>query len=108
MGVDVVLKRVGRAGTSPKKRRLTQLDVVLDEADVFAGVCAGSGLPMLSRVDPYGDLVLTGEEMPQFIAEVEVEWGRAAEPQRGVLAEVRRLAEWCAAEPSTELHLEGD
>ena len=64
---------------------------------------------MLSRVDPYGDLILTAVEMLQFIAEVNEELGIAStDPEREVLAGVRRLAERCAAEMSTELDLEGD
>jgi hypothetical protein len=109
MGVDVVLKQVSQPGTSPKRRRLTQVDVVPDGDDVFALICARSKLPMLSRVDPYGDLILTAAEMPQFIAEVTEELGLAGAPSElEFLASARRLAEQCASEPSTELHLEGD
>jgi hypothetical protein len=109
MGVDVVLKQVSQPGTSSRRRQLTQVDVAPDGDDVFAGICARSKLPMLSRVDPYGDLILTTAEMPQFIAEVNEELGIASTaPERELLAGVRRLAERCAAETSTELHLEGD
>ena len=109
MGVDVVLKEVSQPGTSSKRRRLTQLDVVPDGDDVFARICARSKLPMLSRVDPYGDVVLTAAEMPQFIAEVNEELGIAGTlPELEFLASARRLAERCAAGASTELHLEGD
>ena len=80
MGVDVVLKQVSQPGTSPKRRRLTQVDVVPDGDDVFARICARSKLPMLSRVDPYGDVILTAAEMPQFIAEVNEELGIAGTP----------------------------
>jgi hypothetical protein len=83
MGVDVLLKQVSQTGTSSKRRRLTQLDVVPDGDDVFARVCAHSKLPLLSRVDPYGDLLLTVLEMPQFIAEVNEELGIAStDPER--------------------------
>ncbi|WP_405063900.1 hypothetical protein OG474_20265 [Kribbella sp. NBC_01505] len=105
MGVDVLLLRVDRAGTSPKRRRLVQLAVLGDPDDVFAGLCARSDLPMLGRVDPYGDLVLTTSEMPQFLAELAAEHAR--EPQE-LLTGIRQLAERCAAEPGTELHLVGD
>jgi hypothetical protein len=109
MGVDVVLKRVSQPGTSSKRRRLTQVDLVPDGDDVFARICARSKLPMLSRVDPYGDLILTATEMPQFIAEVDDELGIAGtDLERELLGCVRRLAERCGAETSTELHLEGD
>ncbi len=109
MGVDVVLKRVDQPGTSPRRRRLVELDAVVDADEVFAGICTRSGLPMLSRVDPYGDLVLTAAEIPQLVEELDTEAGRAGEDaEREVLAAVRRLAERCAAEAGTELYLEGD
>jgi hypothetical protein len=108
MGVDVVLKQVSQPGTSPKRRRLTQVDAVLDGSDLFARICDRSTLPMLSRVDPYGDLVLTAAELPQFIAEVDAERSRATGSERELLTDIRRLAERCASEASMELHLEGD
>jgi hypothetical protein len=109
MGVDVVLKQVSQPGTSSRRRWLTQVDVVPDRDDVFGRICARSKLPMLRRVDPYGDLILTAVEMQQFIAEVNEELGIAStDPEREVLAGVRCLAERCAAEMSTELYLEGD
>jgi hypothetical protein len=48
MGVDVVLKQVSQPGTSPKRRRLTQVDVVLDGSDLFARICESSDLPLLN------------------------------------------------------------
>jgi hypothetical protein len=109
MGVDVVLNEVSQPGTSSRRRRLTQLDVVPDPDEVFVRVCVRSSLPMLRRVDPYGDLVLTAVEMPQLVAELEQELaGSTTISEREVMSAVRRLAERCAAQPSTELHLEGD
>jgi hypothetical protein len=46
--------------------------------------------------------------MPQFITELTVERSLAGAEERDVLADVGRLAERCADDPSTELHLEGD
>jgi len=109
MGVDVVLMQVNQPGTSPKRRRLTMVDVVLDSSDLFATVCERSKLPMLSRVDPYRTLILTPAEMPQLVAEVDAELGLAtAKTERELLTDIRRLADRCAAEASTELHLAGD
>jgi hypothetical protein len=109
MGVDVVLKQVSQPGTSPKRRRLTQVDVVLDGSDLFARICESSDLPLLNRVDPYGTLILTGAEMPQFIAEVDTVRGLVdGESEREILTDIRRLAERRASEASMELHLEGD
>ena len=109
MGVDVVLKQVSQPGTSSKRRRLTQLDVVADADDVFARICERSKLPMLGRVDPYGDLILTALEMPQFLDEVETERRLATgDQERSLLAAVHHLGERCSTQTRTELHLEGD
>ncbi|MFI7280846.1 hypothetical protein ACIBOV_11320 [Micromonospora chersina] len=109
MGVDVVLKQVNKAGTSPKGRRLSEVDFVLDEADLFARLCENSDLPMLSRVDPYSDLILTAEDMPQFVAEIEATMKLVENSaERRLLSEIRRVAERCAVQASLELHLEGD
>jgi hypothetical protein len=108
MGVDVVLNQVSQPGSSPKRRRLTQLDVVPDGDDLFARLCERSRLPMLSRVDPYSDLVLTAAEMPQLLAELDSELGQAPPVERELLLAVRALAQRCAAETGLELHLQGD
>jgi hypothetical protein len=109
MGVDLVLMRVSQAGTSSRRRRLSQLDVVADPDEVFVRICVRSSLPMLRRVDPYGDLVLTAVEMPQLVAELDQELaGTITIAERDMLSAVRRLAGRCATDPSTELHLTGD
>lgn len=109
MGVDVVLKLVHQPGSSPRRRSLVGVDAVLDGADVFAGLCVRSGLPMLNRVDPYGTLILTAQDMPQFLSELDAVRGvTGAGSGREVLDAVRRLAERCAAGASMEVHLEGD
>ncbi|MDX6262804.1 MAG: hypothetical protein QOH84_4492 [Kribbellaceae bacterium] len=108
MGVDVVLNQVSQPGTSPKRRRLTQLDVVPDSDDLFARLCERSTLPMLSRVDPYADLELTAAEMPQFLAELDTELGQASPAERELLVAVRALAARCAAGTGLEIHLQGD
>lgn len=109
MGVDVVLKRVSQPGTSPRRRSLTQAEVILDSSDLFARICAQSNLPMLSRVQPYGTLILTTDEMPQFIAEIDsTQLTVDDERQHALLAGIRELAERCAREESMEIHLEGD
>ncbi|GAA1554933.1 hypothetical protein GCM10009804_09770 [Kribbella hippodromi] len=109
MGVDVVLKQVSRPGTSSRRRRLAQLDIVPDTDDVLARICERSKLPMLRRVDPYDDLILTAAEMPQFLDEVETERKLTTDDQeRALLAAVHHLGEHCSTQPCTELHLESD
>ncbi|MFI2435550.1 hypothetical protein [Streptomyces sp. NPDC018693] len=109
MGVDVVLQRVERRGTSPRRRRLTQVEVVPDGSGLFARICGSVGTPLLNRVDPYGDLVLTTAEMPQFLSEIDAARAVArTDTERRLLADIRALAERCAQDTSTELHLQGD
>ncbi|MEN3535848.1 hypothetical protein AAH991_12095 [Microbispora sp. ZYX-F-249] len=71
MGVDVVLMRVEQRGTSPKRRTLAPVAVAPDPEEVFVRLVArvrGRGThPMLERVDPYGSLILSPAEMPQFL-----------------------------------------
>ncbi|OKH99236.1 hypothetical protein A6A06_27180 [Streptomyces sp. CB02923] len=99
----MVLMQVDRPGSSPKRRRLNQVAVAVDASEEFAGLCAGENVPMLSRADPYGTLILTSAEMEQFISEVESRQGRSE-----LLGEILRLARTCMADPSMELHLQGD
>jgi hypothetical protein len=54
---------------SPKRRRLSPLAMVIDDGDVLARTLTQGGTPLLSRVDPYRDLILCPAEMQQFIGE---------------------------------------
>ncbi|WP_061295421.1 hypothetical protein [Herbidospora cretacea] len=109
MGVDVTIMRVTRPGSSPRRRRLDPVDAFLDVRDVFADVCRESRLPMVRRADPYGSLILTSAEMPQFVAELTQTLARTEDASvRSVVTEILRLGELCAADADLELHLEGD
>lgn len=109
LGIDVVLVQVTQRGTSPRKRRLTRVESVQDGADLFAGLCVNSSLPMLNRMDPYRTQILTSADMPQFISEVEATRALVKGQQEGdVLEKIRELAERCAEAASLELHLQGD
>ena len=101
MGVDVVLMRVARQGTSPKRRRLLPLASVADEGDVIARTFSQSGKPMLSRVDPYGDLVLSPAEMDQFMAEAESLAAGANVTDADRIRRVLELARRCRDIPGT-------
>ncbi|WP_431903047.1 hypothetical protein [Nonomuraea sp. bgisy101] len=64
---------------------------------------------MLERVDPYGDLILTSEEIPQLLAELDYLTGLAETAgERDVLANMARLAAVCREDAALELHLVGD
>ena len=104
-----MLNAVDQPGTSSRRRRLTQLDVVRDTRDVLARICGRSKLPMLRRVDPYGDLILSSSEVPQFLEELKTELELATgDEERSLLTAVSKLAERCLTDPSTELQLQGD
>lgn len=108
MGIDVVLMEVSRPGTSPKRRQLRQVALVADADDVLAGALPASGKPMLSRVDPYGDLILTPAEMDQFIAEAESLLADADVTEAERINLALELARQCRDNPCYELHLQGD
>jgi len=108
MGVDVILMRVTRRGTSTKRRRLTQLAVVTDDGDVLAREFGQSGKPMLSRVNPYGNLILSPAEMEQYITEAGALIAGADEARADRIRRVLELARQCRDKPGTELHLQGD
>jgi hypothetical protein len=108
MGVDVVLMRVTRKGTSSKGRRLSQFAVVGDARDRAATIFRNSGKPMLARVDPYGDLILSSAEMEQFIAEAASLIAGANEADAAHLGQILELARRCRDDSGTELHFQGD
>ncbi|WP_455352745.1 hypothetical protein [Streptomyces sp. SYSU K217416] len=109
MGVDVVLMQVHQPGTSPKRRQRQQVDVVLDGADTFARLCEKSQKPMLGRVDPYGTLTLTVEDMPQFISELEsLRESVGVASHKSLLESICHLARRCLDDPTLEISLEGD
>ncbi|MCP9205962.1 hypothetical protein [Streptomyces cucumeris] len=109
MGVDVILVQVRQKGSSPKGRQLSILGVVSDNSDSFAKMCDSSGMPTLQRVDPYGSLILTAQQMDQFLTDVAAlrkkERNAAHGPQ---LERIESFARRCADDASLELHLEGD
>jgi hypothetical protein len=108
VGVDIILNRVEQKGTSPKNRQLVPLDVVVDQGNVFAEVCAAASSPMLRSVDPYRTRKLTVQDMDQFIAAIESVIGDAEEPQRKILSRILEVAQRCSTDDSLELWLEGD
>lgn len=102
MGVDVTLWRVEKTGSSPRRWRRHRVGMFLDGDESFARACAGSSQPMLTRVDTYGSLVLSSEEMEQFIAEL-----RTLDISDVVVVEILDLAQRCTASDH-ELRLDGD
>ncbi|MEU4385752.1 hypothetical protein [Promicromonospora sp. NPDC023805] len=101
--MDISLCRVEQQGTSPRRRKPTLLGSYADRGDEFANACAATSLPMMVRVKPYGSLVLLPADMEQFVAEL-----RQLRLDPSAKEEILALAEACAADRSTELHLDGD
>ncbi|WP_146178707.1 hypothetical protein [Nonomuraea fuscirosea] len=113
MGVDAVLMRVERRGTSPKRRRLTPMATALDHDDAFVRLVdqiRGRGTnPMLERIDPYRSLILTSVEMPQFLQELaRLRLLAMTTEDLRVVREFEDLARECATNPMLQLHLDGD
>ncbi|GII22846.1 hypothetical protein Pme01_24430 [Planosporangium mesophilum] len=90
------------------------VDEVVDWDDLFVGllnkVCNRGRTPLFDRIDPYGDLVLSGAEMTQLLAELPtVAAAAGSEAEKDFLAGLERLARQCAANPSDHrLHFVGD
>jgi len=82
--------------------------MVIDEGDVFARKFRESDKAMLSRADPYRDLILSPAEMDQFTEEVESLLAGADETEAHRIHQVMELVGRCRGDPSTELHLQGD
>jgi hypothetical protein len=114
MGVDVVLMKVSRAGTSPRRRRVMPVGASLtDSGDVLVRLVdrlRGRGkAPMLERIGPYGDMVLTPVEMPQLLEELARVRGLAVtDAEREVLTRLEQLATRCRDDDATEVHFQGD
>ena len=65
--------------------------------------------PLLSQVDPYGDLELARDLMPGLITEISALLSQAhTGPESRGLLRLRALAEACAATPDTTLVFRGD
>lgn len=102
MAIDTFLQKIpveGRGGEA------------LDSSDVLAGLwpAGDASFPLLQYVDPYGDAVFNGAQMPEVIRELEVLRSRAtSEEQKELLAEIIALAMRCRQQPETFLRFLGD
>ena len=87
--------------------------VVADKRDRFAaaierGQHQGT-TPMLDRIDLYGTLELSWDEMPQLLGELDQLLAVALDDgEREVLAAVRRLGESCGEDRLLALRFVGD
>ncbi|GIM91286.1 hypothetical protein [Paractinoplanes toevensis] len=113
MGLDVELCRIEQAGTSQRHRRTVELAMVGDTRFRFAEAVQraqhGGSTPMLDRIDLYGTLELSWDEMPQFLGELDHLLAIAEDDrEREVLEAVYGLGERCRDDRSLALRLIGD
>lgn len=113
MGIDVELRRHRQLGTSPR-RATSQLEATLASSDGVLNELleriSGSGrTPMLDRIDPFRDLNLTHDEMPQLLTELAILATTARTPaERGAVQDLIALAERCRDDRALRLHFWGD
>jgi hypothetical protein len=108
MGVDIALMAVIQAGSSPRRRSVRLIGAVADHSDVLAGAFGRAGSPLLRRIDPYKDLVLSSQDMDQLLVELSALLRGADEGETDLIRQVMDLAGRCKADPDTELHFQGD
>ncbi|MFC7532339.1 hypothetical protein [Actinoplanes sp. GCM10030250] len=113
MGLDGELFAFEQQDTGPRRRRTIELAVVGDTRFRFAEAVERAqhrgSTPMLDRIDLYGTLELSSDEMPQFLSELEQMPAAAVDDGEHQLIEaVRSLAERCRDDRGLALRLVGD
>jgi hypothetical protein len=108
VGVDVALVEVSGLGASPRRRKIRPLAAVPDSDDILACSFSEAKSPMLRRIDPYKDLILTSSEMVELIIELDLLLAFSTLEASGRIRQVMELASWCRDAPRTELHFQGD
>ncbi|MEH1100357.1 hypothetical protein [Micromonospora sp. CPCC 205561] len=111
MGVDVVLYRAVASGSGG--RRVVPAEVLPDPDEVLLGLVGrvrGTGrTPLLDRVDPVGELVVSAGQAPQLLAELRclAEVARST-PEMTHVRRLDRLARRCRQDREMEIRFEGD
>ena len=83
-------------------------------ADAYGGLnrclpIEDNSFPLLRYVDPYGNTVFNHLQMPQLLEEIDLLIGRCAdEESKGLLENVRELAEKCRKSNHLYLRFRGD
>jgi hypothetical protein len=108
MPLDILLVAVSQRGKSSRHRTWTTLGAACDDGGELVRRCVPSGRPMLAKIDPYGDLVLTSSEMEQLIDELRCADMAPHGAACRVVDEVLELAARCAADPTTAPWFAGD
>ena len=108
MGVDATLYRIHKNGTSARRWRLERLGDAMDVGDVVATLPETHPGRVTSRIKPYGSLVLYPTEMAEFVEDLERIKTSLAQNNHAVIDAFIALARRCAAEPESELRLDGE
>lgn len=108
MGVDATLYRIHKNGTSARRWRLERLGDAMDIGDVVATLPETHPGRVTSRIKPYGSLVLYPTEMAEFVEDLERIKASLEQSNHAVIDAFIALARRCAAEPESELRLDGD
>lgn len=113
MGVDAVLYRLVRAGPARRRPSYVASEVVADPQDVLLDllkrVRGGGRTPLLDRVDPLGELVVSPGSASQLLAELRCLAEVARAPAE--VEHIRRLAllaRRCLNTRDVEIRFEGD
>jgi hypothetical protein len=104
MAVDIELRRLTQAGTSPKRRQHAVVDRLLATSLESALAKSCARLPMLDRLDPVRDLELVAGDMPQLLREL-AELGAV---NRDELAKLTAMAQLCRDSDDLVLFFAGD
>ncbi|MEV4703429.1 hypothetical protein [Actinoplanes sp. NPDC049316] len=112
MGLDVELLRIEQTGTCPRRRQSVEVAVVADTGFRFAGAVERAqhmgSTPMLDRIDLYGTLELSSDEMAQLLDELNQMLEASIDREREVLEAVHRLAVRRRADRNLALRFVGD
>jgi len=88
------------------------LDMLLDPEDALNQLVPrreDDSFPLVNTIDPYGDADLLSSQMSEFVGELDrLEGARLTKAQREYLAQLRALADRCAAVPRYRLRFIGD
>jgi hypothetical protein len=112
VGIDVVLMRREQHGTSPKRAKRVGVESVSGHGDavqdVLGRVWDSGKAPLLDRIDPVSDVVLTWDDMSQLLAELDVLRQLTDGDQRLIVDRIIGLAERCESDSTLEIWFQGD
>jgi hypothetical protein len=101
MAIDTVLQDING------KRKAEVLDFNYCLAHLWPA--GNPSFPLLQYVDPYGDAVFNGPQMPEVQRELDILLGKAvSDEQKDILCRIRELAVKCQKQPDMFLRFMGD